>query len=382
MVRTDDEWAKDRVFVERILASTPFECTDLQRLDGGFANFTYRGTLAQSTPDGSSMVIVKHAEDLVGPDFALSATRSSREHHLLAQDIPQVQTEVDGTSVTVRCPRALHEFPQDHVHVLEYLPESSDLKALLCQSDCNEAFAQGVGSALGSWAKQFHCWGLHSDQAELRQRLNKNDQARELKYRINCGRLQSTIEEFPALLGAHAQLFQAVSHKMKEIADDRDNGIIHGDFWTGNILFRKSWFEVAASMTGADGVLAPTQSVFVLDWEICQVSSFVFDLGQMLAEMYCLWHFRRSRSSRVILESFLSGYGAIEERSALDILIVCGVHLIVWPWRVPGWGNAAQMEECITFGRELVDNAYHGRVDFFRAGPFGSMFRDESVASS
>ena len=82
-------------------------------------------------------------------------------------------------------------------------------------------------------------------------------------------------------------------------------------------------------------------SVFVLDWKLCHVSSFVFDLGQMFAELYLLRHFRGLQSISTILSSFLAAYGWISADDCLNIMIHCGTHLIFRPWRVSGWGNEA-----------------------------------------
>ena len=52
--------------------------------------------------------------------------------------------------------------------------------------------------------------------------------------------------------------------------------------------------------------------IFVLDWELCHLSSIVIDLGTMFAELYILYFFENSASVPLILESFLEVYGSIE----------------------------------------------------------------------
>lgn len=63
--------------VAKDLSSTPFACSSLTQLSGGTANFLYRGVLSQPLSDGTSTIIVKHAEDYLASnaDFKLSAER-------------------------------------------------------------------------------------------------------------------------------------------------------------------------------------------------------------------------------------------------------------------------------------------------------------------
>jgi hypothetical protein len=60
------------------LAPTPYACTSLAVLTGGYGNYTYRGTLAVPLPCGAETVVVKHAEGYVpgNREWAFSVTRS------------------------------------------------------------------------------------------------------------------------------------------------------------------------------------------------------------------------------------------------------------------------------------------------------------------
>ena len=114
--------------------------------------------------------------------------------------------------------------------------------------------------------------------------------------------------------------------------------------------------------------------MFVIDWEFAQVSSPIFDLGQMLAELYLVAHFRASPVIAPLIGSFLQAYGRNETEDSFRVAIHFGVHLIVWPCRVPGWGDDAQIEDCIRFGLECVRNAHQKQKEWFRGGILEKLF--------
>ena len=68
----------DAQLVGNALADTPYHCTQLERLSGGYTNSTYRGTLARPLEDGTATVVVKAAKSLVVLGFAVHAVRSVR----------------------------------------------------------------------------------------------------------------------------------------------------------------------------------------------------------------------------------------------------------------------------------------------------------------
>ncbi|KAH7416991.1 hypothetical protein BKA64DRAFT_717825 [Cadophora sp. MPI-SDFR-AT-0126] len=82
MVHTDSEWRTAKEVVESALSETIYECQSLERLPGGFINFTFCDKPA--TPiDGHRMtVVVKMTEDKLkieettGEEFTLHKTRN------------------------------------------------------------------------------------------------------------------------------------------------------------------------------------------------------------------------------------------------------------------------------------------------------------------
>ena len=131
---------------------------------------------------------------------------------------------------------SLHYFPEYHIQVIEYIPQTVDLKAFLYNTSLSELSAIQLGTALGEWTMRFHRWGLHPKQDRLRKALRENREAHRLKFTIYYGRLDSTVDKFPTLLGDQRILFQKVRNWMKEVAEQGSNGIIHGDFWPGKCV--------------------------------------------------------------------------------------------------------------------------------------------------
>lgn len=94
--------------------------------------------------------------------------------------------------------------------------------------------------------------------------------------------------------------------------------------------------------------------MFIIDWELSHLSSIAFDIGQMLAELYELKLFKDIDAGTWLMESFMLGYGKIDDELAFDIAIHMGVHLIVWGSRVEGWGTKEQIERVVEVGRNWV----------------------------
>jgi hypothetical protein len=71
----------------------------------------------------------------------------------------------------------------------------------------------------------------------------------------------------------------------------------------------------------------------------------------MLAELYELKLFKNIDAGMWLMESFMLGYGKIEEELAFEIAIHMGTHLIVWGSRVEDWGTSKQIEQVVKVGR-------------------------------
>ena len=114
--------------------------------------------------------------------------------------------------------------------------------------------------------------------------------------------------------------------------------------------------------------------LFVIDWEFAQISSPAYDLGQMFAELFLFQHFRNDPNGCTIIDSFLRAYGLVDLELAYHIAIHFGIHLIVWPCRVPGWGDQTQVEECARIGMDYVRHAHKREKVWFEAGVLEELF--------
>lgn len=98
--------------------------------------------------------------------------------------------------------------------------------------------------------------------------------------------------------------------------------------------------------------------MFVVDWEMARVGYVWEDLGQMCAELYLPVHFRGREEGAEMLAAFLKGYGGMGEEVARRAVVHFGVHLVVWPCRISGWGEEREVEECVRVGMEFIEKGW------------------------
>ncbi|OKL62910.1 hypothetical protein UA08_01198 [Talaromyces atroroseus] len=339
------------------LASTDYVCSTITRLNGGTANFVYRGfpnnndghlSQKDGQPDSKigskGAIIIKHTKNFVAlnRDFKLDAERCAYEAEIL--NALNAFSPVRDTLFTVKTPSLYQSLSAGHTQIMEDLPGSADLKSWLLSPAgmCIEkSVAKAIGHALGSWIGSFHAWGSQDRQAGLRKKLAGNKSMQKLKYAINYETLVSMVDKYPQILDGTRAVFEQVrSHAAEEISDSdqRNNngswGLIHGDFWTGNVLIA-------------------TNSMFIIDWELSQLGMRALDLGQMLAELYEVKHFKGNDAGAWIIEGLVENYAPLNEEIAFRTAVHMGVHLVCWS-SVPGWGSQRQIEDAIMIGRELV----------------------------
>ncbi|KAH8789101.1 kinase-like domain-containing protein [Hyaloscypha sp. PMI_1271] len=352
--------------VQGSLEDTPYACTSLVKLSGGTANFVYRGILVTPLEDGSRTIVIKHTEPYVASNFnfKLTATRCEFEETILAalHDLPPVLRK----GVTVQTPHLYYFFPETDTQIYSDLPSSLDLKTYVLKHPLTQVQCMHFGHAIGLWARHFHAWANAPEQGKLRESIKGNTAMLELKYRLNYGmNLIGTVDNFPELLEGSRKTFEALGMRVRDELDSEEGSLIHGDFWSGNVLL-------------PDILLTDEETpikLFVIDWELSHISSLAFDLGQMFAELFELKHFKDIDAGVWLIEAFMQGYGNIDDDFAFRTAIHVGVHLICWGSRVQGWGTKEQVEKVVEVGRDFVVKGWEKDRAFFESTALKCVFR-------
>jgi tRNA A-37 threonylcarbamoyl transferase component Bud32 len=254
----------------------------------------------------------------------------------------------------------LYYYSPPSTQILEDYPGSTELKDYLCTHKPDGEGISRMGTALGAWLRGFHDWGAALEQQDLRDTLRENSWGKKLKAAITFGRLVETIDMFPSVLRDSKELFADVEKRAMREAEDPGGDLIHGDFWSGNILLRKG---------DIPGPRDSPLKLMIVDWELAHLGSRAVDLGQCLAELYLLWHFLDVEAGFQMIIRFLRGYGPVERDMALRICLSFGTHLVVWPCRVPHWERGQKMEDCVRYGAECVKYAWKGDVGWLGSEP-------------
>ncbi|KAK8034791.1 hypothetical protein PG993_009786 [Apiospora rasikravindrae] len=371
--------------VLRSLKGTPFAATSLVPLSGGTANFIYLADLAQPLDDGVRQVLVKHGEGFLAsnPGFQLSTSRCHIENVCLrvlsSSSIGAPTTPSnDNYRYVVRTPKH-YPFPQDpNTQIQEYLPNGTNLKAYALQhwsassssptasestTDLQQTQARQLGQSLGRWLRAFHDSSELQARAELRAAVASNGTMQTLKHTINFQWLLDRVAQFPDILTEAVPVFEEVKEMAAaELKDENRLQVIHGDFWTGNILLPNT---APQSQTPETPI-----PIFVVDWEMSQLGLPNLDLGQMLAEMYELWLYKRLRAGLSMMDGLVEGYGTVpdSEAFALRTAVQLGAHLVCFGTSVPGWGSPEQVREVARTGRDIICHAWRKDRAWFEEG--------------
>ncbi|PYI04232.1 hypothetical protein BO78DRAFT_174603 [Aspergillus sclerotiicarbonarius CBS 121057] len=283
------------------------------------------------------------------------------------------RSELDEGSthdVVVKTPYLFTFNRETNTAVVEDLPDSLDLKSFLISTSASTSvsheWAFSIGRALGAWLRSFHLWADQKAQAGVAADMEKNQSMRDLKFTVNYDTLMNTINRYPAILGD----YRDVLSKVRDMAaaelsrkDEKGFGIIHGDFWSGNVLIPRAALEQPSHIP-----------LFIIDWELCHCGARALDLGQMFAELYMLKHFKHIEAGAWIIQGFMEGYQGLDDEMAFRALTHAGVHFIAWGPLIAGWGTPQQVEELVRLGRDLVIKAWEKDRSWFE-GVWKSLFR-------
>ncbi|KAK1535612.1 phosphotransferase [Colletotrichum paranaense] len=376
-----DESTSDRVLreVKAELAGTPYSLESARLLSGGTTNFIFHVKLLEPLLDGTAEVAVKHGEGFVAqsPDFELPTSRCRIEESCL-KDLSALSPHT-GEKITVATPKLFYFNEETNTQVQAYQPSplslknyaieyfaASTLEAPTLETSTLESvksLSLEIGTAVGAWLRSFHDWSNSEHQLKFRDIAAGNKEMQTLKRWMNYERLPISIKRFPDILGGCNDIFADIVDSVKEeMVNEQALQVIHGDFWTGNILLEgKPWDDEHSCL-------------LVVDWEMCQLAVKPLDLGQMIAELYELKLYKDMEAGVWLIQGFVNGYGAVDDDFAFRTLLHVAVHLIGFGTTVQGWGSQDQARAVATEGRDILKNAWAKDRGFFEKHPLGCVF--------
>ncbi|KAH8688787.1 kinase-like domain-containing protein [Talaromyces proteolyticus] len=374
---------KDQLALEltRALSHTPYICSSLTHLSGGTANFLFRGILTHPLADGTQTVVVKHSKEFVAVNrnFSLEVSRCLFEETMLnaLDGLPNTTTE----NITIQTPH-LYEFDRkQNTQILEDLSDTIDLKTVLVSAEAGvvlpQSISTAIGCAVGVWLRAFHSWTAQPAQANLRKEIAANEPMRKLRYQISYGAFIEIVQKFPEVWDEYGTILQQVQDMATEeyaqsIHDPgvEDWGVIHADFWAGNVLIPNT---PSLEKRQAEGI-----DLYVIDWELSQFGRKEYDVGQMIGDLYERKHFLDVDSAIWAMQGFVAGYGPLDHAMAFRAAIHAGVHLICWYIRrnptAPFLEDPKLIHGAIRTGTDFIVKAWEKDRVWFENSPLACLF--------
>lgn len=268
----------------------------------------------------------------------------------------------------VKTPKLLYYDRDTNTQVYEYCSNSIDAKTYALQfwsPTPTEAQEQCVilGKSLGSWLRQFHNWADSPEQEAFRAIVAQNTSMQRVKNIINYSNSLNMAQKHPEILGDTIDVLQAIAVMATEEKETSFNfGVIHGDFWTGNVILPQIALDNKYHIP-----------VNIIDWELVQIGPRAMDLGQMIAELYELKLFKDIDAGTWMMKGLMFGYGTINTKMAFRTAIHIGSHLINFS-SVPDWGSEEQVKRVIKQGRDIVSRAWRKDREWFEGTPLNFLF--------
>ncbi|KAK8083536.1 hypothetical protein PG996_002317 [Apiospora saccharicola] len=345
--------AEEHTLARRVrdqLTLTPYAVSSLTKLSGGTANFLYRGTLLQPLAGSTKTVVVKRSKDFVATnrDFPLDITRCNYEESMLhaLDGFPRSITTAGGCTVEVRVSQLYYFDRETHTQVLQDFADTTDLTTVLLQPPLRRLRREEPAAG-----------------------IEPEDWPNPGMRRLNC---LMTYDSFIEILERHSELIDGHKSTLEEVqatfkqefeqppvGGDKARGLIHGDFWSGNVLLPNSPWRDNAPQSAQD---EETQRLFIIDWENVLYGHRAVDIGGMLADLYERHHFSGAGASLSVIEGFVKGYGgpllSHDDDLAFRVAIHAGVHLICWYYRrdrnAPLPYPLPTVLSALTLGRDIV----------------------------
>ncbi|KAJ4991645.1 hypothetical protein SVAN01_02760 [Stagonosporopsis vannaccii] len=379
---SSDEAQKLADSILKDLCDTNFACSFLHRIPGGSASFTFRGILQSPfvMPDGTTTpsVIVKKATEFaaINSDFALDSRRSKYENIMLKALSNSIFSTNTGL-LSVCTPSTFFYATSSQIQIIEDLRPARDLAEIITARD--DDFPQhdfvATSFALGAWLRAFHDWSNEPEQDRLKQEMSDNEASRELKWQITYDKIVGIAKGFPTIPEKNVNVLaevrgRAVLEHTRRLAGNPANreevsrGLIHGDFWTGNVLF--------TSM--------PKPQLHVIDFEFAHFGHRATDLGQMIGDLLEKSYMSDSHTSvrshcEATITAFVKGYGNLSDEMAYRIIIHAGAHIINWCARHPGAEMRGRADELIQRAVAIVVKAWEEDQPWFDGHVLGCLFK-------
>ncbi|KAH8835611.1 kinase-like domain-containing protein [Flagelloscypha sp. PMI_526] len=351
--------------VKAYLVNGPFAASSVHLLQGGTANFLFRIVL--ETPyEGRNTVALKHTADFLKGD--LDKDPSQRWHFDSERQEYEVEALIRVHKIlpkdsTATVPEVFLWNKEDRVVIMEDTGEgATNLKEFIQKGGLTgqDQLAQDIGRELGLFLARVHEWGI--TDTESTNFFAQNELGKVISDMVVYKRLWSTMSGKDAMhqRGWEAGkppvdgISEADLEALKTFGEERGeevlkakSAIVHGDFWTGNIV---------ANVQG--GVL---KKIYVLDWYLSKTGLLGLDLGQFAAEIDLISRFQpeHKKGTDQVLMSFVSGYneggGRKHEGAAQQALGHWGGHLIAWtPRNAEFWKGDEAVKKAMIDGMQQI----------------------------
>ncbi|PNP83785.1 hypothetical protein FNYG_02473 [Fusarium nygamai] len=173
------------------------------------------------------------------------------------------------------------------------------------------------------------------------------------------------VGQFPGILSEAEDTLHLVKNMaLKELSDpSADLTLIHGDYYPQNILLEDARLEPIT-----------TRTLYVIDWENCQVGIPSLDHGGMLGEMYVIWKYKHIDAGLWMLQGYAAGLGPQTEDAAWRVALQVGVHLLSFGTLASGWGTTEEVEDMARLERDVIVKAWTRDRTWFDKSDFACLF--------
>ncbi|KAH6622023.1 kinase-like domain-containing protein [Boeremia exigua] len=271
-------------------------------------------------------------------------------------------------SIPVRTPLTYFYMPCLQIQFIENLEPAIDLASILtsCANVTLRSDYGAIGFALGSWLRAFHLWAKEPRQEKLRRAMSENETSQHLKWRTTYDTIVDVTKELSMTVDGDLDVLREVRGRaLRELEQKPQReewcGLIHGDFWTGNVLFDE----------------IPDPQLYVIDFEFGHIGHRATDLGQMIGDLLEKSYINPSTRTdcETMITAFVRGYGTLSTNMANRVVIHAGVHIINWCSRHPGAELKAQVKELVHKAIRMIVIAWQGDKARFDGEVLGCLFR-------